>query len=161
VKYKSPDNTWDKEFKTHEFSDRQIEIMKFFNVRYKCLDARDDFSAKCKKLSDVPLQYLWATSEQIDQMDNEYSVESAYNGDDFETIQEQFESSLDSPDSIGRITRKRQEAMIVAERIMKSSGWMDECIDGLPDIETLKPLQPYLTTIFNTTSYSMANCSSH
>jgi hypothetical protein len=39
-------NTWDNIFIKHEFSKHQINIMKFFNVRYECLDAQDDFYAK-------------------------------------------------------------------------------------------------------------------
>jgi hypothetical protein len=69
--------------------------MKFFNIRYECLDARDDFSAKNKKTNSAPLQYLWATPDQLDHLDNEYTIESAYNGDDFQTLQDQFEDFLD------------------------------------------------------------------
>src|ERR1700683_334755 len=36
--------TWDESFLKYEFSKRQLEIMKYFNVRYECLDARDDYS---------------------------------------------------------------------------------------------------------------------
>lgn len=36
--------SWDAAFVAWEFSSRQIEVMAHFNLRYECLDARDDFS---------------------------------------------------------------------------------------------------------------------
>ena len=47
------DQSWDKSFVAHEFTKRQMEIMKYFNVRYECLDARDDYSAKKDKSDDI------------------------------------------------------------------------------------------------------------
>ncbi|KIM72479.1 hypothetical protein PILCRDRAFT_81835, partial [Piloderma croceum F 1598] len=46
---KSSEESWDKAFVAHEFNERQMEIMKYFNLRYECLDARDDYSAKRDK----------------------------------------------------------------------------------------------------------------
>ncbi|KIM77652.1 hypothetical protein PILCRDRAFT_11911, partial [Piloderma croceum F 1598] len=46
---KSSEESWDKAFVAHEFNKRQMEIMKYFNLRYECLDARDDYSAKRDK----------------------------------------------------------------------------------------------------------------
>ncbi|KIM79447.1 hypothetical protein PILCRDRAFT_74363, partial [Piloderma croceum F 1598] len=46
---RSNEESWDKSFVTHEFTKRQMEIMKYFNVQYECLDARDDYSAKRDK----------------------------------------------------------------------------------------------------------------
>ena len=42
---KSPDQQWETIFNLHQFSDREKEIMKYFQVRYECLDARDDYNA--------------------------------------------------------------------------------------------------------------------
>ena len=39
---KLDDQNWDDAFKMHRFNTRQLDIMKYFNVRYECLDARDD-----------------------------------------------------------------------------------------------------------------------
>ncbi|EJD38106.1 hypothetical protein AURDEDRAFT_72509, partial [Auricularia subglabra TFB-10046 SS5] len=41
---KSTDELWETAFEAHEFSRRQEQIMDNFNLRYECLDARDDFS---------------------------------------------------------------------------------------------------------------------
>ncbi|KDR72198.1 hypothetical protein GALMADRAFT_74037, partial [Galerina marginata CBS 339.88] len=41
-------NNWDTTFTEHVFTGRELELMKNFNLRYECLDARDDHSAKRK-----------------------------------------------------------------------------------------------------------------
>src|SRR6267154_1984088 len=48
---KTNTESWDKTFVFHEFTKVQNEKMKFFNVRYECIDARDDFSAQRDKES--------------------------------------------------------------------------------------------------------------
>ncbi|KAI0083664.1 hypothetical protein BDY19DRAFT_899978, partial [Irpex rosettiformis] len=42
---KLPDQTWDNEFECYDFSQKDRDVMKYFNLRYECNDARDDFSA--------------------------------------------------------------------------------------------------------------------
>ena len=46
---KSKDYSWDETFEAHDFTSRQLEIMKYFNIRYECNDARDDYSTQLKK----------------------------------------------------------------------------------------------------------------
>jgi len=41
--------SWDEAFLSQDFSSRQLEVMKNMNIRYECLDARDDFHAQMKK----------------------------------------------------------------------------------------------------------------
>jgi hypothetical protein len=41
--------TWEEAFNEYEFTDCQRELMRNFNVRYECYDARDDFAANLKK----------------------------------------------------------------------------------------------------------------
>ena len=45
---KELNETWDESFNNHNFTDRQKQIMKNFNIKYECLDARDDFRAQMK-----------------------------------------------------------------------------------------------------------------
>ena len=35
--------TWDQAFYHHKFTDRQVELMYNFNIRYECHDAKDDY----------------------------------------------------------------------------------------------------------------------
>jgi hypothetical protein len=46
---KNENYSWDETFTSHIFTPRQEELMKFFNIRYECNDARDDFSKQLKK----------------------------------------------------------------------------------------------------------------
>jgi len=43
------DQTWDDSFRSFPFSDRQKQVMEYFNVRYECLDSRDNFNARRKQ----------------------------------------------------------------------------------------------------------------
>ena len=47
--FKTKETSWDEAFTAHIFSKRQEEIMKNFNIRYECLDQRDDFFSELKK----------------------------------------------------------------------------------------------------------------
>ncbi|KZW03467.1 hypothetical protein EXIGLDRAFT_600391, partial [Exidia glandulosa HHB12029] len=40
---KLPNQSWESAFESHTFAQRQIDIMDNFNLRYECLDARDDY----------------------------------------------------------------------------------------------------------------------
>ncbi|KAF8809212.1 hypothetical protein BYT27DRAFT_7094716, partial [Phlegmacium glaucopus] len=50
---KPMDASWDEAFTAHNFTDRQEQIMRNFNIRYECLDQRDDFLSELKKGSTV------------------------------------------------------------------------------------------------------------
>jgi hypothetical protein len=46
---KLPTDSWESAFNAFKFSTRQKQLMQNFNLRYECLDARDDFHAQLKK----------------------------------------------------------------------------------------------------------------
>ena len=54
---KSKDQNWDDAFKAYKFNTRQLEIMKYFNVQYECLDARDDYAAQMKKGENIEFSF--------------------------------------------------------------------------------------------------------
>ena len=56
--------------------------MKYFNVHYKCLDARYDCSAKRDK-GDGDICYQWATTDMLDELDEMHDSELATTGADF------------------------------------------------------------------------------
>jgi hypothetical protein len=41
--------SWDEAFLSHKFTERQQQLVSNFNIKYECLDARDDYSAKMRK----------------------------------------------------------------------------------------------------------------
>ncbi|EAU83563.2 hypothetical protein CC1G_04819 [Coprinopsis cinerea okayama7 len=46
LELRGSDQTWKEAFEGHSFSERQRQIMRNFNVRFECYDARDDFHAQ-------------------------------------------------------------------------------------------------------------------
>jgi hypothetical protein len=41
--------SWDETFSSHTFTGRQLQLIQNFNIKYECLDARDDYAAEMKK----------------------------------------------------------------------------------------------------------------
>ena len=69
---KQEGQSWDESFTTHNFTKRQKDIMKFFNIKYECLDARDDYSANMKK-NDEKLSH-WVSDPNDDNRDAEMTT---------------------------------------------------------------------------------------
>jgi hypothetical protein len=69
---KDTDESWDDQFSRYTFTDRQVDIMKYFNVRYECNDARDDYSAaqKSGKIPETMMSHLFYQSQ--DELDDVY-----------------------------------------------------------------------------------------
>ena len=42
---RADDSTWNDTFLGYVFTERQVELIKFFHIRYKCNNAKDDFAA--------------------------------------------------------------------------------------------------------------------
>jgi hypothetical protein len=126
--------TWDESFLKYEFSKRQLEILKYFNIRYECLDARDDYSSKRKNEQDQGIFPQWTLQDLPDDFDENL----LHTGDDFELNNEDFDSEYDQ---IGKEGDKIIQQMLEMDNIIKNSGWMNESVDGLPSVD-LSPVQP-------------------
>lgn len=46
---KTAHQSWNECFSLHKFSERELQIMKNFNIKYECLDARDDYRSQLKR----------------------------------------------------------------------------------------------------------------
>ena len=68
---KSTEETWEQAFNKHIFSPAQKNLMSNFNLRYKCLDARDDYSAQMKDNNKEDTKF-WEISEN-NPLDQEYT----------------------------------------------------------------------------------------
>jgi hypothetical protein len=135
---KGKDDSWDKSFVAHKFTRQQMEIMKYFDVRYECLDARDDYSAKRAK-GDNGISYQWATPDLLDELDQLHESELSMAGADFGASSEYDD---DISGIIGKKGKHRLNEMLTAERTMKTAGWLDACEDGLPDVGSLDFVPP-------------------
>ena len=131
---KTENYSWDETFNDHQFTPRQLELMQFFNIRYECNDARDDFSTQLKKgdtLEGVP---QWMSSEIVDDMDD---IDQLHHDDDHDD-EEYHKNKYSEPGTYG----KRRIAEMEAAKIgVKEAGWLDESPNGVADVDKT-PLQP-------------------
>ena len=68
---KSKVQTWHEVFTNHTFTDRQIELMKYFNIQYECSNARDEFSKQHKQQSEEASgDLLWGDRDIYEDLDN-------------------------------------------------------------------------------------------
>jgi len=121
---KGDDKTWDEAFTDYKFTSRQVELMKFFNIRYECNDARDDYSAllKQKNATDGVFPHWFASDNGGNNVDDNYDDEADF------TSHEEYE--MDQYTSIGKRGHQRIEQMAEIQKIVTSAGWLDQCSDG-------------------------------
>jgi hypothetical protein len=72
--------TWDDSFLKYKFSMCQCEIIKYFNMRYECLDARDDYSARRHLLESKNVIPQWT----VDHANGETDDDQFYEGEEFQ-----------------------------------------------------------------------------
>ncbi|KAF8870505.1 hypothetical protein BD779DRAFT_1429840, partial [Infundibulicybe gibba] len=117
---KAKEESWDTAFLEYKFTKRQEELMANFNLRYECLDAKDDFHAQMRASAlNVP---NW-----IDGKDNNISNEGVGDGDIPEGTDgcvqlTEFDHDLSE---VGSRHTKRQNAMLAMRSVMTLSGWVD------------------------------------
>ncbi|KAL0565956.1 hypothetical protein V5O48_016062 [Marasmius crinis-equi] len=59
----SDDIEWSSAFRDFSFSDRDVRLMDNFQIKYECLDARDDYRANLRSAGD-PILYEWEDGGQ-------------------------------------------------------------------------------------------------
>jgi hypothetical protein len=100
---------WDKAFEEYQFSDRQKELMKNFNIRYECLDAKDDFAAQRKSEEKEGLGFKWANNETLQDIEDlGYLPPDTYLSDE-----------------IGPKTLRANMKMMEMENLMTSLNWQE------------------------------------
>jgi hypothetical protein len=135
---KSNEQSWDQSFLGHEFTKRQLEIIKYFNLRYECLDARDDFSARRKSGENASIFPQWSSGDVLDDLDESIDQAEANSGGDFDYDEHNLHGDFDR---IGEEGHKIIQQMMEIENVVKNVGWLDSCMDGMPDID-LEPVLP-------------------
>src|SRR6202142_262270 len=111
---KDSDESWDDVFSLFKFTDRQNELMANFNIKYECLDSRDDFHAQFRQSSILP---SWVNANDLDDWSKQTDEQDCGVHD----------NELFDPDvSItGRKEKKRQQDMAVIRDIMMQTGWTE------------------------------------
>jgi hypothetical protein len=115
---KKPDQTWYEAFEEHEFTPRQLELLKNFNLKYECLDSRDDFHAQLRKglASFIP---SWESTDGSIQVVNELDQQRA-TSEDLHSIDEiEIEISSD----VGTAEAKRRRQVAEMDKILRRLRW--------------------------------------
>ena len=121
---KSAEQTWDDCFEAYPFTERQQNLLKIFNLKYECLDARDDYFAQMKAKKKKPSS---DTRWMGDIDDDNNDIHGTHFGLDEELTMLDF-------DEIGPKSSRHRIYMNEAEQIMRTAGWMDKCQDMLPNL---------------------------
>ena len=112
---KDSDQSWDDAFRAYEFSERQHKIMDFFQLRFECNDARDDYNALRKKGI-----FKTANNQMLDSIDEdeEPGFESGA-FDSYEDPEADIVSEI-SRSELFRITRSKEASVM-----LKMAGALD------------------------------------
>ena len=116
---KSEDKSWDEMFCEHHFTKQQQDLMKNFNIRYECSDARDDFRAQ---RTAGGLSNEWTMNDlDIHEDDDNFDLES-----DPYTSQG-TSGALDEPDmeTSSNSEKKRQKEAAEIRDVLRRTGWLD------------------------------------
>ena len=112
---KAADQLWDEEFQNHSFSEEQVRYMRNFNVRYECLDARDDYRAQMKKTGNAIIG-SWVV-DQDEEVEDGFQDVSPDNG--------AFDDAPTHPLDSGPIHKRRMNETHAVAQMMTSMGWAD------------------------------------
>ncbi|KAL1725817.1 hypothetical protein EV714DRAFT_287681 [Schizophyllum commune] len=113
---KRDDQTWEDAFASHSFTERELELMKNFNLRWECIDGRDSFRDSLKKgtfadRDDVPI-YGESIDEITREVDVSEVVETAFptedSHDDDAIVNKHYANSSDMYHSIQALMMRQQ-----------------------------------------------------
>ena len=122
---KSTNETWEYAFDNYNFSDRQIKLMKIFNLRYECLDARDDYSAQMKDSEKEDNQF-WGSSDNS-RLDQEYT---SWRDDDDELNDNMYLNGSCRQNDV------KEDEIRLVEQVVASAGWLDSSPDGVEIVDS-------------------------
>ena len=121
--------SWDNTFHRHAFNEEEQKLMKNFNIRYECLDARDDFRSQMKKGTN-PITCSWDADDE--EQDNGNPLDSELNTINFDDV------PVD-PLNAGPRHNKRMREMEVVNHMMTSLGWTEPLPSILVQTESFQP----------------------
>jgi hypothetical protein len=129
----SSTSSWEDAFQRHIFRDHEIEMMKNFNIRYECLDARDDFRAQLKK--GAASTDLFGSWEKMDGEDDDCDGPSDMNGPSIE-----FDDAPSDPLGLGRKQIRRMKEMEMVNDMLTATGWTDPILGNADGPQTKQNL---------------------
>jgi hypothetical protein len=111
---------WDDAFGEYTFPTQFLAAMNCFNLKYECLDARDDFKFQQKKL-----QLSFGSSNQGN---NYIDYADEYEDDFLEELGKHVgeDGKLFDEYQLGKNARRRAGQMQTAENMITRTGWLDQ-----------------------------------
>ena len=113
---KAEGELWDERFQKHFFSEEERHYMHNFNVRYECLDARDDYRAQMKKMGDT-IVGSWDGDGGEEVHDDDFQGVNLDNMD--------VENAPTDPLDVGPNHKRRMRETHAVAQMMISMGWAD------------------------------------
>jgi len=92
---KEVSETWESAFNNFGFSQRQRDIMKFFNIKYECNDARDDYSRQRKKGMYSSVHEKSVFGQFMDDLDEQHDEDGATGDWTLQNIMEKLDAEWD------------------------------------------------------------------
>ena len=106
-------------------------MMKNFNIRYECLDARDHFRAQLKKGAATDLFGSW---EKMDAEDDDCGGRDDMNGPSIE-----FDDSPSDPLGLGQKQIRQMREMEMVNDMLTATGWTDPILGKAEQQPTFRP----------------------
>jgi hypothetical protein len=135
LKLKEVLSTWDETFLLHKFTDRQIELMKNFNIKYECLDARDDYNAQMKKDGNIN---FFTYGEEIHEEHGEFNPEMFTSS---HQVNDNLGDDIEDHLRMGRTEVRRQKEADEIRNILFLTGW-SKSVKNNENSHTVLPYQP-------------------
>ncbi|KAJ7089425.1 hypothetical protein C8R44DRAFT_560449, partial [Mycena epipterygia] len=119
---KDSESTWEQTFNEHEFNARQKELMRNFNVRYECNDARDDhFATMKKKMAAAEAAGISLFTSDIMGVKDDFAAD--LNEFDYGSDDEEMDEEITDEEK-GPRTLKMQAQAKEMIRILQNCGWL-------------------------------------
>ncbi|KDR65413.1 hypothetical protein GALMADRAFT_49966, partial [Galerina marginata CBS 339.88] len=114
---KDTKESWDDAFVSYNFNEQDKKIMSYFNLRYECLDAQDDFHSELKRKSKK------ASNFNSNTMDSD----SSESEDDDDYTNETKGKKIVDYNDLKENARRRMLQQEEISKILRDSGWTDDC----------------------------------
>ncbi|KAF9540238.1 hypothetical protein CPC08DRAFT_594532, partial [Agrocybe pediades] len=116
---KSHQQSWNDAFCNYTFNARDLKLMDNFNLRYECLDGRDDYHGELiRKLKEAERQTKTRFNVDSESSTDEYEAETA--------VADRMPNPINKFSELGPETVKRLRHQDEASNILRQCGWSDQ-----------------------------------
>ena len=133
---KNGENSWDETFLSYNFLPRHNDLMRNMNIRYECLDSRDDFHAQMKKgVTSIPGHWPELGHELFQDLD-QMAVDEVING---QSESSHFFENISISPVMGKRNKACMELMTDIRRMLSALHWTVQEPSLLPDGLNINP----------------------